>query len=319
MNTNNQTKRSKAIFLNGGIGRILCAIPAIEKYQEESGDEDFIVVIEGKCNILDGHPTLDGKTYDIMHKNLFHTHVKNREIISPEPYRVWEYFNQKCNLSQAFDIILNDKGVRELPKPRIFLSKEEKISAEKVLQECKDKIKADKYIVFQPFGRAIQQIDQSFVDKSNRSIDFKNFKNIIRKLQKENYGVIVMSEFGIELKDENYEMEVAQPEKIDLRIWASIIQQVDHFLGCDSVGQHFAHTLDTPCTVITGATFPENTTYPNQKGVSVVDLGMNDRQYDPIRITFDERISRVNENVMLMTDEIENYVVDTIMGRQEDE
>jgi ADP-heptose:LPS heptosyltransferase len=114
-------------------------------------------------------------------------------------------------------------------------------------------------------------------------------------------------------------MEVAQPEKIDLRIWASIIQQVDHFLGCDSVGQHFAHTLDTPCTVITGATFPENTTYPNQKGVSVVDLGMNDRQYDPIRITFDERISRVNENVMLMTDEIENYVVDTIMGRQEDE
>ena len=50
---NTQTKRSKAIFLNGGIGRILCAIPAIEKYQKESGDEDFIVVIEGKCNILD--------------------------------------------------------------------------------------------------------------------------------------------------------------------------------------------------------------------------------------------------------------------------
>ena len=37
----------------------------------------------------------------------------------------------------------------------------------------------------------------------------------------------------------------------------SIIEQVDHFIGCDSVGQHFAYSLGTPSTVITGATFPE--------------------------------------------------------------
>ena len=36
-------------------------------------------------------------------------------------------------------------------------------------------------------------------------------------------------------------------------------------------------------------------------------------------LTFDERISRVNENLMSMTSEIEDYVVDTIMGRQTDE
>jgi len=71
--------------------------------------------------------------------------------------------------------------------------------------------------------------------------------------------------------------------------------------------------------VITGATYPENTTYPEKEGVTVVDLGQNDRQYDPIRITFDERISRVNENLMFMTPEIEDYVIDTIMGRQTDE
>ena len=145
---NTQTERSKAIFLNGGIGRILCAIPAIEKYQKESGDEDFIVVIEGKCNILDGHPTLDSKAYDMYHKNLFHTHIKKRDIISPEPYRVYEYFSQQCNLSQAFDIILNDKGIRELDKPKLYLSKEEKLKATEILKECKEKIKADKYVIF---------------------------------------------------------------------------------------------------------------------------------------------------------------------------
>ena len=127
---------------------------------------------------------------------------------------------------------------------------------------------------------------------------------MIKKLQKENYGVIIMSDFGIELGKEEFENEVAQPEKIDLRIWAAIIEQVDHFVGCDSVGQHFAYSLGTPSTVITGATYPENTTYPEKEGVTVVDLGQNDRQYDPIRITFDERISRVNENLMFMTPEI---------------
>ena len=89
-----------------------------------------------------------------------------------------------------------------------------------------------------------------------------------------------MSDFGIELKDEGYEMEVVPSEKIDLRIWASLIEKVDHFIGCDLVGQHFAYAVGTP-TVITGATYSENTTYPDKEGVNVVDLGQNDRHYDP--------------------------------------
>jgi len=30
--------RSKAFFINGGAGRVICSIPALEKYAEESGD-----------------------------------------------------------------------------------------------------------------------------------------------------------------------------------------------------------------------------------------------------------------------------------------
>lgn len=89
---NTESKRPKAFFLNGGMGRIISAIPALEKYHEESGDDNFIVVIEGICDILKGHPTLDTKTYDMYHKNLFHTKVVNMDIVSPEPYRVNEYY-----------------------------------------------------------------------------------------------------------------------------------------------------------------------------------------------------------------------------------
>ena len=51
------SKRPKAFFLNGGMGRIISAIPALEKYYEAKEDPDFIIVIEGICNIMNGHPT----------------------------------------------------------------------------------------------------------------------------------------------------------------------------------------------------------------------------------------------------------------------
>ena len=93
-----ENKRPKAFFLNGGMGRIISAIPALEKYHEANTDPNFIIVIEGICDILNGHPTLDGKTYDMYHKNLFHTKLIDMDIVSPEPYRVNEYFIQKCNI-----------------------------------------------------------------------------------------------------------------------------------------------------------------------------------------------------------------------------
>ena len=46
-----ENKRPKAFFLNGGMGRIISAIPALEKYQEANTDPNFIIVIEGICDL----------------------------------------------------------------------------------------------------------------------------------------------------------------------------------------------------------------------------------------------------------------------------
>ena len=309
-----ENKRPKAFFLNGGMGRIISAIPALEKYQEANTDPNFIIVIEGICDILNGHPTLDGKTYDMYHKNLFHTKLINMDIVSPEPYRVNEYFNQKCSIAQAFDILINKQGVRELPKPTLVLSKEELLYARKAIDEIKEKTKKEKVVIVQPFGRAIKQIDNSFVDKSNRSIEFHNLKKIIKKLQEKDWAVCIMSEFGIEFKDAGFKDEVAIPEIPDLRKWAGLIKYADHFLGCDSVGQHLAKAMETPASVVMGATYPINTSYPNDKNFTIIDMGQFDREYDPIRISFDERISRKHERIMTMTPEIEDYVVSAVNG-----
>jgi hypothetical protein len=308
------SKRPKAFFLNGGMGRIISAIPALEKYYEAKEDPDFIIVIEGICNIMNGHPTLDNKTYDMYHKNLFHTKLINMDIVSPEPYRLNEYFNQKCDIAQAFDMLINNKGIRELPAPTLILSKEELLEGRKAIDEIKKKVKKEKLVIIQPFGRAITQIDNSFVDKSNRSIEFSNLKQIIKKLQEKDWAVCIMSEFGIEFKDAGFKDEVAIPEIPDLRKWAGLIKYADHFLGCDSVGQHLAKAMDTPASVVMGATYPINTSYPNDKNFTIIDMGQFDREYDPIRISFDERISRKHERIMTMTPEIEDYVVSAVNG-----
>ena len=308
------SKRPKAFFLNGGMGRIISAIPALEKYYEAKEDPDFIIVIEGICNIMNGHPTLDNKTYDMYHKNLFHTKLINMDIVSPEPYRLNEYFNQKCDIAQAFDMLINNKGIRELPAPTLILSKEELLEGRKAIDEIKKKVKKEKLVIIQPFGRAITQIDNSFVDKSNRSIEFSNLKQIIKKLQEKDWAVCIMSEFGIEFKDAGFKDEVAIPEIPDLRKWAGLIKYADHFLGCDSVGQHLAKAMETPASVVMGATYPINTSNPNDKNFTIIDMGQFDREYDPIRISFDERISRKHERIMTMTPEIEDYVVSAVNG-----
>jgi len=309
--------RSKAFFINGGAGRMICSIPAFEKYEEESGDKDFIIVCEGGTDVYKGHPKLDHRVYDIWHKNLFQDKLKDMDVITLEPYRIWEYYNQQCSIAQAFDIQMNDKGIRNLSKPMIYLSKDELLNGRYIVGEVKKKVKKDKAVVFQPFGRGIEYIDETLIDKTGRSFELKDVKQIIKKLQDNGYGIIMMSEFKVDLTDAKLKDEVAVPENVNVRVWAAIIKYCDHFLGCDSLGQHLAYSVGTQATVVTGSTYPINVSYPDTKGVDVLDMGEVDREYSPIRITMDERIDRKNEKIMAMNDDITTHIVNYVLGKKE--
>lgn len=312
------SERSKAFFINGGAGRVICSIPAFEKYEQESNDKDYIIVCEGGTELYKGHPELDIRTFDIWHKNLFNDQLKHRDCVTLEPYRVWEYYNQKCSLTQAFDIEMNGKGVRELDKPNLFLSKDELLAGRKIVTEIKQKIKKDKVIVFQPFGRGIDYIDETLIDRSGRSFELKDVKKIIKKLQDAGYAVALMAEFKVDFTDAKLKDEVAIPEGLNLRQWAAVIKYSDYFLGCDSVGQHMSYSFEVPTTVVTGSTFPINISYPNCKYFDVLDMGELHREYSPIRITVDERVDRNNENLMTMSDEIVDLIVKRILGNRDD-
>jgi len=300
--------RSTAFFVNGGAGRHLCSIPAFEKYEKDNPDDDFIIVCEGGMDMYKGHPTLHKRAFDNWHKNLFKDYLKDRNIVTTEPYRVWEYYNQQASLAQAFDIQINNKGVRDLDPPFIKLGSDESIHGMNMIQEVKEKTNKSKVIVFQPYGRSTQPIGNSLVDTGGRSFNANDAVKIVKKLQRK-YGVVVMSEFVADWKALGCTDPVAHPENTPLRMWASIINSADGFIGCDSVGQHFAYALKTPAVAVLGSTFPENVSYPDNDIFQVLDVGGDRRQYDPIRLSFEEEIQRQHDGIMTLNDKAIDEII----------
>jgi hypothetical protein len=181
-----------------------------------------------------------------------------------------------------------------------------------VIKEVKEKVKKDKVLIFQPFGRGVINNNGIIIDPSNRSFEGKHVINIVKKLQKD-FAVVMMSEIGIDFSKYNCKDLVAHPNNVNLRQWAAIIACADYFLGCDSVGQHLAYSLNKPATVVVGSTFAINVSYPNYEKFDVLDMGGDVRQYSPIRITMDEVADRGNDGIMVMNEKIEDAIVDSIL------
>lgn len=310
--------RSTAFFVNGGAGRIICSIPAFEKYAEANPDDDFIIVTEAGTDFFKGHPTLHNKCFDNWHKGLFEEKLKDRNIVSTEPYRVWHYYNQECSLAQAYDIQINKlEEPRELPDPEIVLSKMEVVQAQNILEEIKGGTGKAKVVVIQPFGRSVQTEGDFVVDPGSRSMNMVNTVEIINNLKKD-YSVVVMSEFQfpVEENEDRSRHKIARPQIQDIRIWAGVIEGADHFIGCDSVGQHLAKALDTTATVVLGSTYPVNISYPEFNGFDIIDVGAeNGRVYDPIRLTMDDERMRANDQACEMSKEQVKRVIDSARKR----
>jgi hypothetical protein len=301
----------KAFAINGGAGRVLCAIPALENYKNNV-DSDVVIIAEAWMELFMLSPTLRHNVYHVAHKGLFEDKLKDREIESPEPYRLNAYFNQKANLIQAFDKIINNLDEVPDTKPiNLELGKTEQVYGHNLVNQVKAQFGKDKAIVIQPFGSGIKLEGNFVVDTSGRSLELRDFTRLVDELSK-SYAVILMVPFKVPT---DKPMQAAVPEDADLIKWAGIINACDYFLGCDSVGQHLAHALKKPATVIIGATFPENICYPDNKNFTIIDNGKDKRTYSPIRITHDHGVERDNEDLMILSDETFDKIIKGIQNK----
>ena len=301
---------NKAFFINGGAGRVLCSIPGLERFAETN--DDFVIVSESWAELFSLSKKLRDKVYLMNHKGLFENHIKDKEVITLEPYRLNAYFNQKCNLIQAFDMQINN--LDEVPETReikLDLNKKEQITGHNVVDEVKRGTQKEKIVVIQPFGQSCSAEGRFISDSSGRSFEASNVISLIEQLKK-NYGIIVMSQIEIP----NWqEMGIAMPQNMNLNEWCGVINGADYFIGCDSAGQHMAHAMKKPATVIIGSTYPENISYPGNKNFTIIDNGKDNRRYSPIRMTFDDCCDRNNEDLMVLDDSTIKKIVKSVRDK----
>lgn len=301
-------KRSTAFLINGGAGRVLCSIPALELYEIQNPTDDFIIIVEYWIDLFKGHPTLYKRCYDYSHKNLFKDKLKDRQLVSPEPYHTWEYYNQKASIAQGFDIAINNNGLRNLPRPTIRLSNIERQGGTGTLDAIKKDNGNKKIIVFQPFGRGTSiQNNEVSADMFGKSFFIEDVATIIKKLQTK-YTVVLMTESTLTF---NSSVKVVQLPNFSVRQWCAIINSADYFLGCDSLGQHIAHSFFKPATIVLGGTFKENVSYPNDDKFNIVDVGYGLKEYSPIRACYDELADLANENLMRLTSNQIDDIIET--------
>jgi hypothetical protein len=299
----------KAFFINGGAGRVLCSIPALEYYKENT-DPDVVIVAESWSELFLS-TSLRNNIYPVNSKGLFEL-LKDKEIISPEPYRLNAYFNQQVNLIQAFDMLINEVDNTVSSKPiTLDVGKNDQIYGHNLVNQIKSQIQKEKTIVFQPFGSGARLEGNFIWDTSGRSFELKDIFRIVEELSKD-YAVILMSQIKIPTEKP---MGAVIPDNASLLQWMGIINAADYFVGCDSMGQHYAHALGKPATVVIGATYPENISYPGNKDFTIIDNAADKRTYTPYRITGDPASERDNEDNMILSDETFKEVITSVKNK----
>lgn len=288
-------------LLSGGAGRIITAIPALEKYARLNPLDDFKVLIHGWENLYWNHPLLQSKTYGLGNKGMFDHVVKNNILRSPEPYHVHGYYNQNLSLAEAFDYEINNtKDHSDITKPNLYLHSNEVKTAKKMVADAMQQKQKNKFIVFQPYGSGISLVDNRPYDSSGRSLDVDDALKLGYMLSQDAVVLYFGPNEYIHPGD-NFMLNAMNVPGADLRFYMSMISECDYFVGVDSVGQHMARSFDKPGLVIMGSTFEKNVSYPDH-----FKFFRNGRKhtYNPIRICgIDcEFADRANDRVMNFTE-----------------
>ncbi len=314
----------KVIWVDGGIGRVICALPAIDKLAEK----EKVVVITSWKEIFANKTNIE-RVYKPDSEYLWEDVILKNDLVHTEPYWNSKYYRDKCHLIQAFDLEINKEMSEDVEKPELVLNSFEDNFAKKWI---KDTFKNNKKtIVIQPFGSTgmFDEENNKIVDQSNRSLNLDFTEKIIDELKKEYnivyLGVVPLKKYDIEFKQQGCNTGncrqpsmdsskkkdvVAIPQDLGLRGIIAIIKNSDYFLGCDSFGQHVSYGFDIPTIVFIGGTDENNICYPD-KHLILKKEGFP-KEYNPYRIPFNSHMIVANEGAMDFTQEEQEEFINKI-------
>jgi len=286
----------KTLIIDGGLGRCVSAIPALETFIENNADAN--IVTYAWTAIYWCNQKISGNIIDSSTKGLFEI-IKNTKIIKPEPYYNIDFMNNKISMTSAFKIEINGKD--DDIKPKLYFSKSEKINSLNWLKMNSVNI------IYQPFGSSAKYINGHIIDESCRSLTLENAISIYENLVNAGFHVVIIDTKGVDFFE-----KCPNLNSLNFRSFSSVISCSDYFIGIDSCGQHIAHALEIPGTTFFGGTSAVNFGYADwfkiiQKNVHI--------KYPPFRICdFDVWLNNLeNENLLDFSDEHIEKIVDVII------
>jgi hypothetical protein len=294
-------------IINGGAGRVITAIPALEKYARLNPDDDFKLVVYGWESLYWSHPLLQDKTFSAGQKGLFESIIKHNRTVCPEPYLTHGYYNQTLSLGEAFDQEINQTNDHsDLTKPNLFISSYERNSIRRIIAEFKEEMKKSKVLVIQPYGSGLALTNGRPFDNSHRSLDVDQYLELIKTISKDTLIFFFgPQEFRHPGDDITVNLAKFNP---DLRMFMALISECDYYVGCDSVGQHMARAFNKPGAIFMGSTFEKNVTYP--KHFKIFRNKNKTPTYSPIRVggVDSEFTDRLNDGIMAFTkDDLKHF------------
>lgn len=307
-------------MLDGGAGRIICAIPALEQYHRDNPQDDFKVLVSGWGPLYLGHPLLHDRVFPAEEPGSFRDHIYPNRCVSPEPYRLYEYYHDRVSMAEAFDIIINGRPSCSEYKPNLYINFEEDKRAILLLEDLKLKTGKDKVVVINPFGSSCYPDDATnrVLDASGRSIPSDVYDRIVDKIRKEAavlyFGLPEPWSFTSRKSHHIFE------EKPSLRDYMALIANSDYFIGCDSVGQHMARSFNKPGLILMGATEESNVSYPDYDKFTIYRKSNVQREYPPLRLSpGDCQVAdQINEKLMHFSnkeiDRMVKVVLDQLNG-----
>ena len=288
------------LCIDGGIGRVITAIPALLKYHKNHPNDDWGIMIPSWEYVTWGIPELQSRTFDPDAKGSFDKFWEADEVISPEPYRVPAYYRNEISLREAFDVAINGSTDHsDLPEMQLKLSLAEKRTAYEVIATAKSMHQKQKTVVLQPFGAGATPHEFGAFDDSLRSMPPHMLDYFVNELTKD-YNVIYMGAHEFH----NPKTYKPQPDP-NMREWMAIIDAADYVIGCDSCAQHMRRAFDKPASVMVAGTHRVNVTYDK---FHIIERDVPFYP-DSMRISgFQSHMSaRLNEDRILFTqDEVED-------------
>jgi ADP-heptose:LPS heptosyltransferase len=279
-----------SFIINGGLGRVITSIPALEKYVTRN--PETYVLVYAWAPIIMGNKILTKHVYDAYSVKGMFDIIKHTRIQQPEPYYNSDYLNGRISLADAWNQEIN-ADTEPMPIPRIVLRKDELVNGQQIRKNYYRKI-----IAFQPFGSTANITDKEVADNTKRSLSINTTRSLVKFLKKQGYGIWLMTDKNIPFLEAsdfiNYYTQ-------NVREVAAALHACDYFLGIDSSGQHLARSFDIPGTIIMGSTNTRNVTYADHFNIY---NDVPDRAYMPYRLTdHDWWISEtLNENIMEFDD-----------------